>query len=202
MRCGVSALIRLATPADAAAVQAIYAPIVRDTSISFETVPPTVSEMAGRIEATIRQHPFLVLEAGGEVRGYAYASTFRPRGAYAWSAETTIYLRDDSRGQGVGRALYEALIPLLRIAGYRQAYAAIALPNAASVALHERVGFTHLGTFERAGYKHGDWRSVGWWQLLLPLPDGAPPPPLPIAEILGRPEAQRALADAARFVRA
>ncbi len=201
MRCGVTARIRLATLADAAAVQAIYAPIVRDTAISFETVPPTVEATAAHIEATLRQHPFLVLEDDGEVRGYAYASTFRPRGAYAWSVETTIYLRDDSRGQGVGRALYEALIALLRLAGYRQAYAAIALPNEASIALHERVGFTHLGTFERAGYKHGAWRSVGWWQLLLPLPDGEPPSPLGIAEVIRRPEAQAALAAAARFVR-
>jgi len=199
----MTATIRLATTADAPAIQAIYAPIVRDTFISFEVDPPSVDEMASRIASTVARYPYLVLDDGGEVRGYAYASTFRPRAAYDWSAETTIYLRDDSRGAGVGRALYEALIAILRVAGYRQAYAGIALPNEASVALHERVGFSRVGTFERAGYKIGDWRSVGWWQLLMPVPPPGEPPPRPrgITEVIDTPDVQGALVAALAHLR-
>ncbi|PKN78377.1 MAG: GNAT family N-acetyltransferase [Chloroflexi bacterium HGW-Chloroflexi-9] len=199
----MTSTIRLAIAADAPAIQAIYAPIVRDTFISFEVNPPSVEEMAARITSTVARYPYLVLDDGGAVRGYAYASTFRPRAAYDWSVETTIYLRDDSRGTGVGRALYEGLIAALRAAGYRQAYAGIALPNEASVALHERVGFTHMGTFERAGYKMGDWRSVGWWQLLLPVPPaGEPPPPTRgITEVIDTTEVQDALRAALAHLR-
>ncbi len=173
----MSDLIRLARASDAPAVQAIYAPYVRKTAISFEYDPPTVEETAARIASIGVRFPYLVAECDGDVRGYAYASTLPGRRAYDWSVETTIYLRSDSLGRGIGRALYESLIATLSLLGYHQAYAGISLPNAASIALHERIGFTHLGTYERVGWKFGAWHSVGWWQLLLDPPEGEPASP-------------------------
>lgn len=192
--------IRLATGSDGAAAQAIYGPYVRDTAISFEYDPPTAEEMTRRIEATATRYPYLVVECDGDVRGYAYASELRGRRAYDWSVETTVYLRNDCLGHGYGRALYESLIPVLRLLGYHQAYAAISLPNAASVALHERVGFTHAGTYDHVGWKFGEWRPVGWWQLMLDEPAGEPSPPTPINEYADTDALAAALASGLPFV--
>lgn len=168
--------VRTAIPDDAAAIAAIYAPIVRHTAISFETEPPSEAEMRERIEKTLASLPWLVAaNAAGEVAGYAYASRHRERAAYQWSVDVTVYVRDDARGQGVGRALYEHLLPLLAALGYHQAFAGIALPNAGSVALHEAAGFAALGVYRRVGFKLGQWRDVGWWQKALRPMDGAPP---------------------------
>jgi len=173
--------IRTATAADATAVQAIYAPIVRDTSISFETEPPTVVEMGQRITATLAQFPWLVaLDDEGAVCGYVYASRYAERLAYRWSATVTAYVRADQRGRGVGRALYAELLRQLTALGYCQAYAGITLPNEASVALHEAVGFVRVGVFANAGHKHGRWHDVGWWQRALQRPD-PPPEPRPFS---------------------
>ena len=171
--------IRTAAPDDAAAVQAIYAPIVRDTAISFETEPPTVDEMQGRIGATLAQFPWLVaLDDGGRVAGYVYAGRYAERAAYRWSVTVSAYVRADRRGHGVGRALYAELFSQLRGLGYCQAYAGITLPNAASVALHEAMGFQPAGVFRNAGHKQGRWHDVGWWQLPLQRPDPPPEPRL------------------------
>jgi phosphinothricin acetyltransferase len=173
--------IRTATTDDAAAVQAIYAPIVRDTSISFETEPPAVDEMRRRISSTLVQYPWLVaLDAEDAVCGYVYASRYAERQAYRWSATVTAYVRADQRGRGVGRALYAELLRQLTTLGYCQAYAGITLPNDASVALHEAVGFTCVGVFANAGHKLGRWYDVGWWQCALQRPD-PPPEPRPFS---------------------
>ncbi len=157
-------LIRPATPADAAAIQAIYAPIVAETAISFEEITPTVAEMAARIESISASHVYLTAEADGRVLGYAYASQHRPRAAYRTSAEVTVYVDPAAQGRGVGRALYRALLPAAAAKGYHAAFAAITLPNAPSIALHESVGFAYLGVFKQVGRKFGEWRDVGWWQ--------------------------------------
>jgi L-amino acid N-acyltransferase YncA len=158
--------IRVATADDAAAIQAIYAPIVDHTFISFETRPPTVAEMRRRIEATLQTLPWFVHEDdAGRVAGYAYAGRHADRPAYQWSVNVSVYLREDTRGKGIGRRLYETLLPTLASLGYFQAFAGIALPNAASVALHESLGFAPLGVYRDVGYKLGAWRDVGYWQL-------------------------------------
>ena len=164
--------IRIARPDDADAIHAIYAPIVRDTTISFELEPPTVDEMRRRIASTFAGGlPWLVgVDDASAVVGYVYAGKHRERAAYQWSVDVTAYVRADCRGQGVGKALYARLFELLVAAGYCQAFAGIALPNAASVALHESIGFQPIGVYRNVGFKRGEWHDVGWWQRELQLP--------------------------------
>lgn len=174
--------LRLATPADGAAAAVIYAPVVRDTTTSFEAVPPSAAEMATRIAATLPRYPWLVAERGGDVIGYAYAGAHRARAAYAWSAETSVYLAPEAQGQGIGRALMEALLAVLRAQGFAVAYAGATLPNAASVGLHRALGFRDVGTFHRAGFKHGQWCDVWWGELDLGA-GCAPEPTRSIADL-------------------
>ncbi|MPY74803.1 MAG: GNAT family N-acetyltransferase [Alphaproteobacteria bacterium] len=159
--------IRSAATADAAAMQAIYAPIVETTAISFEEIPPTVEEMAERVETTLRSYPYLVAENGGRVVGFAYASQHRARAAYRRSVDVTVYVAEHARGAGVGRALYGDLLPMLAERGFHAAFGGIALPNPGSVALHEAMGFEHVGVYREVGFKLGRWHDVGWWQRLL-----------------------------------
>lgn len=173
--------IRDADPArDAAACAAIYAPYVEATPISFEERPPSADEMATRIQSVIATHPWLVAEVGDEVVGYAYAHPLQERPAYRWAAEVSVYVAEERRGSGLGGGLYEALFERLRRQRFRIAYAGITLPNEASVALHERLGFATVGLTPGIGWKQGAWHDVSWWQLqLLPPVDGPPPEPLP-----------------------
>ena len=157
-------VVRPVRPSDAAGVRAVYAPIVEQTFISFEEEAPSVEEMARRIEAVSATHPYFVAERDGMLLGYCYGSQHRARAAYRHSAEVTVYVGEEARGQGVGCALYSALLPELTARGFHMAYGGIALPNTASVALHEAMGFTHLGIFREVGFKLGAWRDVGWWQ--------------------------------------
>ena len=156
--------VRTARVGDAEAIQAIYAPVVRETAISFEDVAPTPEEMADRIGATLRAFPYLVAEDASRVVGYAYAGPFARRAAYRQSVETSAYVAEDARGRGVGRALYEALLTTLTDRGFHMAFAGIALPNPSSVGLHEAVGFEAVGVYREAGFKFGRWHDVGWWQ--------------------------------------
>ncbi len=170
--------IRSAGPGDAAAIAAIFAPIVRDSTISFEWEPPGAEEMCARIEKTLATHPWLVsVDGAGVVDGYAYASRHRDSPSYQWSVETSAYVRADARGRGIGKRLYTALFERLVALGFYRAFAGIALPNEASVALHESLRFKPLGVYERVGFKHGAWRDVGWWQRELQPPGLSPEPP-------------------------
>lgn len=171
--------IRVASPDDAAAITRIYTPIVAHTVISFELEVPTVDTMRSRIASTLARFPWLVsLDEDGAVDGYVYASRHRERAAYQWSVDVTAYVREDARGRGIGKRLYGRLFGELAKLGYFQAFAGIALPNAASVALHESVGFTPLGIYRDVGYKHGAWHDVGWWQRpLQPLATPSEPTP-------------------------
>ena len=179
----MSAVIRLATVHDAAAIAEIYSPIVRDTHISFETTVPPLAETAARIKRTLEQYPWIVCEIDGKMAGYAYASAFRGRPAYQWATETTVYIHRDFQRRGIAGALYTSLIAILREQGYCNAVGVIALPNAGSIRAHEALGFRRIGVFENVGYKAGAWRDTGWWQLeLRPLPT-SPQPPRAIAEL-------------------
>jgi L-amino acid N-acyltransferase YncA len=163
---------------DAAACAAIYAPHVEGSAVSFEERAPDAAEMAARIERYGARHAWLIAERDGEAVGYAYATAFNERPAYRWSASVSAYVAEDARGQGVGRALYEALFERLRERGFRMACAGITLPNEASVGLHERLGFELVGVNREIGWKHGAWRDVGWYQLeLAPRGDGRPREP-------------------------
>jgi L-amino acid N-acyltransferase YncA len=155
--------IRFADPSDGLALQAIYGPIVTSTPISFEWEPPTAEEMARRVRATLPEHPWLVAE-GDRVLGYAYATPHQSRAAYRWSTDVSVYVDSAARGQGVGTALYAVLFRLLQLQGFREAFAGITLPNTASVALHESLGFVRLGVYRRVGWKLGAWHDVGHWQ--------------------------------------
>jgi len=167
-------IVRFAERNDADSLSAIYGPIVRDTAISFETIPPTPVEMRERIAGTLETFPWLVYETDGSVIGFSYASRHRQRLAYQWAADVSVYVHPSARGRGVGQALYRPLLSILARQGFYGAYAGIALPNPASVALHERMGFEPVGVFRHVGYKLGAWRDVGWWQLELRARGGAP----------------------------
>jgi L-amino acid N-acyltransferase YncA len=171
--------IRDADPTrDAAACAAIYAPHVEDSPISFEEQAPDAAEMAARIEHHATGHAWLVAEQEGEVAGYAYATAFNERPAYRWSTSVSVYVAEGARGQGVGRALYEALFDRLRERGFHMACAGITLPNEASERLHESLGFDLVGVNREIGWKQGAWRDVGWYQLeLTPAPEALPPEP-------------------------
>ena len=189
-------LIRRAAISDAAAIATIYAPYVRDTPISFEIVPPATDEIAARIEKVSRAHAWLVCADGGDVLGYAYTGEHRERAAYRWGVDCAVYVRRDARQRGIGRALYAGLFPLAAAQGYAAAYAGITLPNAASVALHERVGFVAVGVYQAVGFKLGAWHDIGWWALELAARVADPPEPRPATDV----QWQAALAAAnARF---
>lgn len=173
-----AARVRPAGPQDASGILSIYAPLVRDTIVSFETEVPDLAEMQRRIVATTSSLPWLVAAEGGDVVGYAYAGRHRERSAYRWSVEVSAYVAASRRGRGVGRLLYEPLLDTLRELGYVSAFAGIALPNPASVRLHKALGFRRVGTFEKVGYKHGAWRDVEWWRLALREPPSEPRDPL------------------------
>lgn len=160
--------IRAATPADAAAICAIYNHYIAQTTISFEEEPVTPAGMAQRImDVTAANLPWLVLHEADRLIGYAYATKWRVRQAYRFSVETSVYLDRHHTGKGAGKMLYEALIAELRQRELHLAIAGIAQPNEASVRLHERLGFRKVAHFSEVGRKFGNWIDVGYWQLQL-----------------------------------
>lgn len=179
----MDATVRVAIEGDAGPITNIYTPIVEDTHLSFETTPPSEDEMVDRILDTLERFPWLVCEHDGTVVGYAYASPHNDRSAYQWGADVSVYVAEQWRRNGVARGLYESLFALLRRQGFYRAYAVIALPNPPSVALHESLGFERVGLYEKAGYKHGEWRTVGHWERLLQSHKTPPSPPIPFGEL-------------------
>jgi L-amino acid N-acyltransferase YncA len=160
-------MIRPAITADAAAICAIYNHYVLETTITFEEAAVTPAEMESRISETLASLPWLVWEDGAAIQGFAYASKWKGRCAYRHSAEVTVYLDPKSIGRGLGSRLYEALLLNLRQRNFHTVIGGIALPNPASVALHEHLGFRKVAHFEQVGWKLGRWIDVGYWQLLL-----------------------------------
>ena len=171
-------LIRLAAAGDAAAIAAIYAPYVTETPVSFEEEAPDAAEMARRIAGDGRGlHPWLVAEVDNRIAGFASSAPFRSRPAYRWTAETGVYLAPEAQGRGLGRKLMERMIALLTAQGFTAAVAGITLPNDASVALHEKLGFTLCATYRDTGFKLGEWRTVQAFARDL-APRLSPPPEL------------------------
>lgn len=194
--------VRLARPGDARAIRDLYARIVEETAISFELEPPDEAEILRRM-APDRSILFLVCELAGAFAGYAYATPFRPRPAYRFTVESTVYVAPGHHGRGVARALYTSLFSCLRLLGYSKVVAGITLPNAASTALHESLGFCRVGRLERVGFKHGSWHDVEWWALELATPSqlastDPPPEPRTPEELIGTTSWQEALPDRRR----
>lgn len=160
--------IRMATAEDAAAVAAIYNPYVADTCITFETEPVQAAGMAARITEVLDAGlPWLLAENAAGAAGFAYASKWKGRCAYRFSVESTVYLHRGHTGRGIGRALYGRLLEEIRARRMHAVIGGIALPNAASIALHQRLGFRKVAHFEQVGYKQDRWIDVGYWQLLI-----------------------------------
>jgi phosphinothricin acetyltransferase len=179
--------VREAQPADAAAIAAIYAPYVLETSITFELEPPTPGEFVARMAATQARFPYVVACENGEegrVLGYAYVGPFKERAAYDWAVETSIYVGRDARGLGVGRALHAALEDACRAMGVTNLEACIAYPDeGGSVGFHEHLGYRMVGRFERCGYKLGAWRDMVWMEKHIAAHPDAPAPLRPWPEV-------------------
>jgi len=173
----VAVLIRLAAASDAEAIAAVYRPFVESSRISFEEKAPDAAEIATRMAN--RLHPWLVVELDGEVVGYASTGPLRGRPAYRWSVETGLYLAPDVQGRGFGRQLLGAHLELLEQQGFVTAIAGISLPNPASVALHEKLGFSPIGVERGVGFKLGEWVDVSRWQRDLKPRISAPREPSP-----------------------
>lgn len=186
-------ILRMARESDGDVVAAIYRPWVENTAVSFETEAPGAEEMARRIRAASSYAPWLICEGTGGAWGYAYASRHRDRAAYQWSVDVAVYVHEQRRRRGVGRALYQSLFALLRLQGFIAAHAGITLPNPASVGLHESLGFRRIATYPAVGYKMGAWHDVGWWQARLRESSRDPSPPIPVEQARQKPDWERAL---------
>lgn len=162
--------IRTAVPADGPELLKIYAPYVKKTAITYEWEAPTEEEFSQRIETTLQRYPYLVLEQGGQPIGYAYAGVYKARRAYDWCAESSIYLREDCRGQGLGELLQTSLEQVLDVMGVCNLYACVTCTDGEedetvtnkSIHFHTRVGFEEVGRFRRCGYKFGRWYDTAW----------------------------------------
>lgn len=182
--------IRMASPADAEALLAIYAPYVQNTAITYEYDVPSPEEFSARIAKTLKSYPYLVAEHQGEVVGYAYAGRLHERKAYDWAVETSIYVRQDLRGMGLGCRLYDALETLLKRQNVISVNACIAFPEVEdeyltrnSVRFHERMGYRLIGHFHRCAYKFGRWYDMVWMEKALgDFPD-TPDPFIPLPQL-------------------
>ncbi|MFI4939441.1 MAG: arsinothricin resistance N-acetyltransferase ArsN1 family B [Burkholderiales bacterium] len=160
-------MIRPATVLDAPAIAAIYNPYVAATTISFEEAPVSDREMAQRIKDVTVSLPWHVFESDGKIVGYAYAAPFRARSAFRLSVESSVYVSPDHARKGIGRQLYRKLIDDLRQRGMGVVIGGIALPNIASVALHESIGFEKVAHFKKVGRKFEQWIDLGYWELMM-----------------------------------
>jgi len=160
-------MIRACKPPDASQVCQIYNHYVRETVVTFEEIPVVEHDMAQRIAEVTERLPWLVWEQHGTIVGYAYATAWKARSAYRFSVESTVYLSQSFAGRGIGTQLYQALIADLRGRNVHCIVGGIALPNPASIALHEKLGFSKIGQFKEIGWKFGRWVDVGYWELVL-----------------------------------
>lgn len=176
-------IIRIARPADANGILAIYEPYITNTSFTFETEVPLTGDFSKRIASYLEYWPWLVCEVDGVIAGYAYGSKYRERVGYQWCVECSVYVHDDFMRSGVGKALYTPLFEILKQQGYRNVYAVINLPNERSVRFHESCGFKWFATYENVGYKLGKWKNVGWWQLIINEYSDEPAAPVKFSDL-------------------
>lgn len=171
--------IRLATEQDLPQILAIYTPYVENTTVSFEYAPPTPEAFRQRFLTITARFPWLVWEEGGHILGYAYACAPFERAAYQWCCEPSIYLRQDVRGQGIGKKLYAILEEILKQQGFCLSYAIITSENEASLAFHAHMGYSQLAVFPGCGYKHGKCLGITWMQKQLNSAEISMKPPIP-----------------------
>lgn len=157
-------IIRPATIADAEQILSIYAPIVEQSIISFELAIPVIGDIEKRIAANLKTHDWLVLDGPDCIEGYAYGCPHRPREAYKYSVEVSVYVAAESRGRGIASRLYDSLFDSLQEKGFHSAFAGIALPNDPSERFHQSSGFERIGVFSEIGRKFDQWHDVAWWQ--------------------------------------
>ncbi len=175
--------IQMASGDDAEALLSIYRPYVEETAVTFEYEVPTAAEFRRRICGTLEQFPWLKAVWEGEILGYAYVSPFKSRAAYAWSVETSIYVRDDVQGLGIGAALYRVLEQILRRQNITNLNACITSPNPESIAFHEAFGYRTVAHFSHCGYKLGMWRDIVWMEKFLSPHETPPVPVIPVTQL-------------------
>ena len=168
--------IRSALSSDASSILDIYAPYIANTAVSFETEVPSVEDFTQRIVGNQESCPWLVYESYGLIAGYAYASKHRDRAAYQWSLESSVYVNEGFRQQGIATKLYQTLFQILKYQGCRNLYAGITLPNEKSVNFHQKMGFNKIADYKNIGYKFNRWHTVGWYELQLNDYSDAPAP--------------------------
>ncbi|AEG59860.1 GNAT family N-acetyltransferase [Desulforamulus ruminis] len=182
--------IRMATEADAKEILEIYAPYITDTAVTFEYSIPSVAEFSQRIRDTLQMYPYIVALEDDRIVGYAYASAFKKRAAYNWAVETTVYLKQDCRGRGLGKKLYFALEEILKRQNIINLNACIAytldedahLDNTSTI-FHEHLGYTKVAHFTKCGYKFGAWYDMIWMEKMLGEHPSNPDPVIPITEL-------------------
>ena len=172
-------MIRIALESDVPAMLAIYAPFVRDTTVSFEYDVPTEEEFLRRFRQITLQFPWLVWEEDGKILGYAYGSPPYSRAAYSWCAEPSIYLAKEAQRKGIGRKLYAALETILEEQGYQVLYALITAENTASIAFHEKMGYETKVEFSNCGYKFSQWLGLIWMEKRIKSPESPEGLPTP-----------------------
>jgi L-amino acid N-acyltransferase YncA len=185
--------IRLIEEKDAEAALAVYSPFVLHTAITFEVEVPTASYFSERIKTNTEDYPWLVCLENEKIIGYAYGSKHRPKTAYQWSPESTIYLAPKAHGKGIGRVLYETLFAILKMQGYCNVFAGVSLPNEKSESFHRALGFECIGDFKNIGFKLGEWHSTRWFQLSLATHIDNPPAPTTMNEVEHSPDVKAIL---------
>jgi phosphinothricin acetyltransferase len=175
--------LRLAEEADAAEIAGIYAHYVSETPITFEVEPPTADEIGNRIRSTSAEYPYIVCVSNDKIIGYAYAHRQKERAAYGWNAELSVYIDGAYQRGGIGKALYGALIDILRLQNVQNVYGGVTVPNMNSEKLHEHLGFVRLGTYHQTGYKLGRWHDVALFEKAIGEHGADPKPFVPLKNL-------------------